>query len=104
MEYRSLGSSGVKVSAVGLGGNQFGGKVDQAGTERIVHGAIELGVNFIDTADVYGRGRSEEALGAALAGRWDRVVLATKLRSRMGDRSEERRVGKECRSRWSPYH
>src|SRR3712207_724128 len=85
MEYRSLGRSGVKVSVVGLGSNQFGTKVDQAGTERIVHGAIELGVNFIDTADVYGRGRSEEVLGTALAGRWDRVVLATKLRSRMGD-------------------
>ena len=90
MEYRSLGHSGVKVSAVGLGGNQFGGKVDQAGTERIVHGAIDLGVNFIDTADVYGRGRSEELLGVALAGRWDRVVLATKVRSPMGDGPNDR--------------
>ncbi len=85
MEYRSLGRSGVKVSAVGLGGNQFGAKVDQAATERIVHGAMDLGVNFIDTADVYSRGRSEEVLGAALVGRWDKVVLATKVRSPMGD-------------------
>jgi aryl-alcohol dehydrogenase-like predicted oxidoreductase len=85
MEYRRLGSSGLKVSVVGLGSNQFGGKVDRAGTERIVHGAMELGVNFIDTADVYSRGGSEEVLGAALEGRWDRVVLATKLRSKMGD-------------------
>jgi len=85
MEYRRLGDSGLKVSVVGLGGNQFGAKVDQAGTERIVHGALDQGLNFIDTADVYSRGRSEEALGAALAGRWDRVVLATKLRGKMGD-------------------
>src|SRR5690242_17257888 len=83
MEYRALGRSGLKVSAVGLGGNQFGGKVDQAGTERIIHAAMELGVNFIDTADVYSRGRSEEALGAALAGRWDRVVIATKVKNPM---------------------
>ncbi len=85
MEYRTLGRSGLKVSVVGLGGNQFGGKVDQAGTKRIINAAMELGVNFIDTADVYSRGRSEEVLGAALKGRWDRVVLATKVRSPMGD-------------------
>lgn len=85
MEYRTLGRSGVKVSVIGLGGNQFGGKVDKAGTERIVHHAMDQGVNFIDTADVYGRGKSEEVLGPALAGRWDRVVLATKFRSPMGD-------------------
>jgi aryl-alcohol dehydrogenase-like predicted oxidoreductase len=85
MEYRSLGRSGVKVSAVGLGSNQFGGKVDQAGTERIVHQAMELGINFIDTADVYNHGRSEEVLGLALVGRWDQVVLATKLGKPMGD-------------------
>ncbi len=85
MQYRKLGRSGVNVSAVGLGGNQFGAKVDQAATTRIIHHALEQGVNFIDTADVYGRGRSEEVLGAALEGRWDRVVLATKVRSPMGD-------------------
>ena len=86
MEYRLLGRSGVRVSAIGLGGNQFGGKVDAAGTARIVHHAMDLGVNFIDTADVYSqRGRSEEALGQALQGRWDRVVLATKYRSAMGE-------------------
>ncbi|HZG68195.1 MAG TPA: aldo/keto reductase [Herpetosiphonaceae bacterium] len=90
MEYRSLGSSGLKVSVVGLGGNQFGGKVDQAGTEQIVHSAMDLGVNFIDTADVYSRGRSEEVLGVALAGRWDRIVLGTKVRSPMGDGPNDR--------------
>jgi aryl-alcohol dehydrogenase-like predicted oxidoreductase len=90
MDYRSLGHAGVKVSAVGLGGNQFGAKVDRAATERIVHHAMDLGVNFIDTADVYGRGASEEALGAALAGRWDRIVLATKVKSPMGDGPNDR--------------
>ena len=91
MEYRSLGRSGVKVSAIGLGGNQFGAKVDRAGTERIVHAAMDQGVNFIDTADVYsGRGKSEEALGAALEGRWDKIVLATKVRSPMGDGPNDR--------------
>lgn len=90
MEYRRLGNSGLKISLVGLGGNQFGAKVDIPGTERIVHAAMELGVNFIDTADVYGRGRSEEALAVALEGRWDKIVLATKVRSPMGDGPNER--------------
>jgi aryl-alcohol dehydrogenase-like predicted oxidoreductase len=85
MEYRQLGSSGVRVSAIGLGTNQFGGVVDQAGVDTIVAGAIELGINFFDTADIYTQGRSEETLGVALKGRWDKVVLATKVRSKMGD-------------------
>ncbi len=90
MEYRGLGRSGVKVSTVGLGGNQFGGKVDRSATERIVHAAMDLGVNFIDTADVYNRGQSEEVLGAALAGRWDKIVIATKVRHPMGDGPNDR--------------
>ena len=78
MNYRQLGSSGVRVSEIGLGTNQFGGKVDQAGVNAIIDQALESGVNLIDTADVYQQGRSEEALGAALKGRWGRVILATK--------------------------
>ena len=85
MEYRLLGRSGVRVSAIGLGGNQFGGKVDNDGTARIVHHAMDQGVNFIDTSDNYSRGKSEEALGFALKGRWERIVLATKFRTAMGD-------------------
>ena len=85
MEYRQLGSSGVRVSAIGLGSNQFGGKVDQQGVNEIIAGAIDLGINFIDTADVYSRGRSEETLGVALKGRWDKVVLATKVHHKMGE-------------------
>ncbi len=79
MEYRQLGGSGVRVSAIGLGTNQFGGKVDQAGVNVIIDTALELGINLIDTADVYTGGRSEETLGVALAGKWDQVVLATKV-------------------------
>jgi aryl-alcohol dehydrogenase-like predicted oxidoreductase len=86
MQYRSLGRSGVKVSVIGIGCNQFGGKVDVAGTQAIVNQALEVGINFFDTADVYGnRGGSEEYLGVALAGQWERVVLATKGRSQMGE-------------------
>ena len=89
MEYRQLGNSGVRVSAIGLGTNQFGGKVDQQGVNEIVAGALDLGINFIDTADVYTRGRSEETLGVALKGCWQRVVLATKVRSPMGDATND---------------
>jgi aryl-alcohol dehydrogenase-like predicted oxidoreductase len=85
MQYRNLGRSGVKVSAVGLGCNQFGNPVDRAGTRAIVRRALDLGINFFDTADIYGnKGQSEEYLGEALAGEWERVVVATKVRSSMG--------------------
>ncbi len=85
MEYRAMGNSGIRVSAVGLGTNQFGGKVDQEGVNAIIDTALDLGINLIDTADVYQRGRSEATLGVALQGRWDRVVLATKVRHGTGD-------------------
>ena len=85
MQYRQLGNAGVRVSVIGLGTNQFGNKVDQQGVDAIVGSALDLGINFIDTANVYARGRSEETLGAALKGKWDRVVMATKVRSSMGD-------------------
>ena len=85
MEYRNLGKAGVKVSAIGIGCNQFGAKVDQDGTKAIVQRALDLGINFFDTADVYSTGVSEEFLGAALDGQRERVVIATKGRSSMGD-------------------
>src|SRR5689334_15468663 len=85
MEYRQLGASGVRVSAMGLGTNQFGGKVDQAGVNTIIDGAIDLGINFIDTADVYTKGNSETTLGVALKGKRDKVVLATKVFGAMGE-------------------
>ena len=80
MEYRQLGNSGVRVSVVGLGANRFGSQdVTQAKVSAIIDAAIEAGVNFIDTADNYNEGRSEETLGTALKGRMDRVVMATKF-------------------------
>ena len=85
MEYRSLGNSGVQVSVIGMGTNQFGGKVDQKGVNGIISEAIELGINFIDTADVYQSGQSEKALGKALKGKRDQVVLATKACLPTGD-------------------
>jgi aryl-alcohol dehydrogenase-like predicted oxidoreductase len=85
MNYRQLGHSGLRVSEIGLGTNQFGGKVDQEGVNNIIDGAIDLGINLLDTADSYTQGRSEETLGKALKGRWDKVVLATKVFSKTGD-------------------
>ena len=81
MKYRRLGSSGLVVSAVGLGCNQFGRKVDADGARAVVEAALDQGINFFDTADHYGRpyGTSEEYLGQALKGRRDDVVIATKF-------------------------
>lgn len=78
MKYRPLGNSGVQVSALGLGTNQFGRVVDEAGARAIIDRALELGINFIDTAESYGGGVSEELLGKALEGRRDDFVVATK--------------------------
>lgn len=90
MEYRQLGASGVRVSAIGLGTNQFGGKVDQKGVDEIIAGALDLGINFIDTADVYTQTRSEQTLGNALKGRWQQVVLATKGFNKTGEGPNDR--------------
>ncbi|HMQ34040.1 MAG TPA: aldo/keto reductase [Chloroflexaceae bacterium] len=84
MEYRQLGKAGVRVSAIGLGTNRFGIRVDQQGVSAIVAAALELGITFFDTADVYQEGRSEESLGVALKGRRQRAILATKVASPMG--------------------
>jgi aryl-alcohol dehydrogenase-like predicted oxidoreductase len=90
VDYRQLGNSGLRVSVIGLGTNQFGGKVDPAGVDAIIGAALDLGVNLIDTADVYQQGRSEETLGKALQGRWERVVLATKVFHPMGEGTNDR--------------
>ena len=85
MKYRQLGRSGLTVSVVGLGCNNFGGRLDLEATRSVVDAAIEGGINLLDTADSYGnRGGSEELLGQVLAGRRDQVVLATKFGSDMG--------------------
>lgn len=85
MEYRSLGNSGVKVSEVGLGTDQFGRRVDAERVKQIIGVALDEGINLIDTADVYGRGLSEEYLGQALESHRHEVVIATKGRSPMGE-------------------
>lgn len=86
MPKRSLGVLGPEVSVVGLGANNFGRRVDMAGTRAVVDAALAEGITFIDTADTYGNhGGSEQLLGEVLAGRRDRVVLATKFGMDMGD-------------------
>ena len=87
MEHRQLGRTGVSVSKFCLGAMMFGawGNPDHDESIRIIHAALDAGINFIDTADVYGDGESEEIVAKALAGgRRDDVVLATKVHGRMG--------------------
>ncbi len=79
MEYKRLGRSGVKVSRLCLGTNNFGGQVDEETTLRIISRALDLGVNIIDTANIYTGGRSEELIGKAVRGRRDDLVIATKV-------------------------
>lgn len=84
MEYRSLGRSGLKVSPLCLGAMMFGGQTDEPTSRRIIDRARDQGVNFIDTADVYNEGRSEEVVGRAIAGHRDWWVIATKLANPTG--------------------
>jgi aryl-alcohol dehydrogenase-like predicted oxidoreductase len=86
MTTRPLGDSGIEATLLGLGCNNFGRRVDLEGTRAVVDAALEEGVTFFDTADIYGgAGKSEELLGQALEGRRDQVVLATKFGMDMGD-------------------
>ncbi|MBN1581927.1 MAG: aldo/keto reductase, partial [Anaerolineae bacterium] len=87
MEYRTLGRTGVKVSPLCLGTMNFGGPTDEANSIAIINRALAAGINFIDTANVYTGGRSEQIVGQALQenGQRDQVVLATKVYGRMGD-------------------
>jgi len=87
MRYRGLGKTGIKVSPYALGAMMFGaiGNPDHDDCVRIIHRALDSGINLIDTADAYGHGESEEIVGQALKGRRDDVVLATKARKPMSD-------------------
>ena len=86
MQIRNLGRSGLQVSLVGLGCNNFGGRLDLAATRKVVHRALDLGITVFDTADIYGeRGRSEEYLGESLGDRRKDIVLATKFGMAMDD-------------------
>ena len=92
MEYRALGRTGAEVSAYCLGTMMFGswGNTDEDECVRMIHASIDAGINFVDTADVYGEGRSEEIVGKALQGRRDEVVLATKVHGEMGPSRNDR--------------
>ena len=87
MEKRRIGS--LDVSVVGLGCNNFGWRLDAAGTKKVVDAALDAGINFFDTADIYGKGQSEEYLGRALGSRRSEIVLATKF----GMKMDEQRKG-----------
>jgi len=89
LETRPLGDGALQVSVVGVGCNNFGRRLDAAGAAKVVHAALDEGITFFDTADIYGQGRSEEMLGAALTGRRDTAVIATKFGMDMG--GEDRR-------------
>lgn len=96
MDHRLLGRSGIRVSPLCLGCMNFGDPTPEADSIAMIHAALDRGINFVDTADVYSRGRSEEVVGAALAGgRRDRVVLATKAHfptsADINDRGNSRR-------------
>jgi aryl-alcohol dehydrogenase-like predicted oxidoreductase len=92
MEYRPLGATGVQVSSLCLGTMMFGawGNSDHFDSIRIVHRALDEGINFVDTADVYSAGECEEIVGKALKGRRDNVVLATKFHGVMGEDPNQR--------------
>jgi aryl-alcohol dehydrogenase-like predicted oxidoreductase len=90
MEYRKIGS--LNVSVVGIGCNNFGWRTDAAGTRAVVDAALDAGVNFFDTADVYGAGQSEQFLGAALKGRREKAIIATKFGMKMGEGKEGARA------------
>jgi len=91
MQYRQLGRSGLKVSPICLGTMMFGGPTDEATSKRIIAKAHEAGINFIDTADAYSKGASEEVVGRAIGNNRHAWVLATKLANPMGD--DPNRVG-----------
>ena len=86
MEKRKIGS--LEVSLAGIGCNNFGWRIDADGTAAVVNAAIGAGINFFDTADIYGGGQSEEYLGRALKGRRDKVLIATKFGMKMADGKE----------------
>ena len=90
MEIRNLGRSGLRVSSIGLGCNNFGGRIDEDATKLVIHKALDLGITLFDTADVYGeRGGSEAVMGRILGDDRKRIVLATKFAAPMDDSGEK---------------
>jgi aryl-alcohol dehydrogenase-like predicted oxidoreductase len=90
MDYRLLGRTGIRVSPLCLGTMMFGGQTNESDSTQIIHKALDLGINFIDTADMYNAGQSEVVIGKALAGKRDTVILATKGKNPMGDGPNQR--------------
>ena len=90
MEFRQLGNSGLRVSVVGLGTNNFGFRMDEESSIKVVHQAIEEGINFLDTADSYGRGLSEDRIGKAIKGVRSEMIVATKVANPVGDGPNDR--------------
>lgn len=96
MDYRQLGSAGVRVSSIGLGTNRFGSPTLPAtAVSRVLDAASDLGINFIDAANTYMQGQCEEALGQALKGRWDRFVVATKFVMPIGSGPNDRGASRQ---------
>lgn len=93
MTYRRLGASGLEVSVVGIGCNNFGGRMDAGEVQVVVDAALDAGINLFDTSDSYGNGASEELLGRAIKGRRDEVVVATKFASPLGTQPNNRGGG-----------
>ena len=85
MEYRRLGNSGLQVSVIGLGTNNFGPRIDYPAAERVVRQAVDEGINFIETSNTYGEGQAEAFIGKALRGHRTQALVATKVASNMGD-------------------
>ena len=85
MEYRQLGKSGLQVSEIGLGTNNFGRRLDAEASAVVIDHALDVGINLIDTSNSYGRGTSEEYIGRALKGKRAQAIIATKVSSRMGE-------------------
>ncbi len=90
MEYRQLGSSGLKVSTVGLGTNNFGGRIDAERSAAVLRQCIDEGINFIDTANIYGRSVSEQHIGETVKGIRSQALIATKVSGAMGDGPNDR--------------
>lgn len=90
MEYRKLGSTGLKVSAIGLGGNNFGWWADEETSIKVINHALDKGINFIDSADVYDKGHSEEFISRAIKNRRQEVIIATKCALPMGEGPNEK--------------
>ena len=100
MRTRLLGDGGPEVSVVGLGTNNFGGRIDYDQSLAVIEAALDAGITLFDTADIYGPGTSEEFIGRALEGRRDGVLVATKFGKPMDERPEERRGSRDY-IRWA---